>query len=119
VLLPILGHPLQAKFHGPYLVKQQLGPVDYVIAKPDRRKTKRVCHVNLLKKYHERDPRFVTCITTEPVSLLHEIVPDESKTDATMDNTLLSLSPEEQVELNDLLAEFADVFSDIPGKPTL
>jgi len=51
VLLPIPGKPLHAKFHGPYIVGEQLGPVDYVISTPDRRKTKRVCHVNLLKKY--------------------------------------------------------------------
>jgi len=69
VLLPIPGHPLRDKFHDPYVVEQHLGPVDYVIATPDRRKTKRLCHVNLLKKYHECDPKFVTCITTEPASV--------------------------------------------------
>jgi len=36
-------------------VLEQLGPVDYVIATPDRRKVKRVCHINLLKQYHVRD----------------------------------------------------------------
>jgi len=66
-LSEISGHSLQAKFRGPYVVEQQLGSVDYVISTQDRRKTKRVCHVNLLKKYHERDPKCVTCITTEPV----------------------------------------------------
>lgn len=55
VLLPVPGKPLHAKYHGPYTVLQQLGPVNYVIATPDRRKTKRVCHIHLLKKYHERD----------------------------------------------------------------
>jgi len=75
--------------------------------------------VNLLKKYHELDPKFVMCITTEPVSVLQETVPDESMTDSTMDDTLSSLSPEEQAELKDLLAEFADVFSDILGKTNI
>jgi len=80
----------------------------------------RVCHVNFLKKYHERNPRFVTCkITTESVSVLHAIVPDESMTDLMMDDTLSSLSPEKQAELKDLLVEFADVFFDIPGKINL
>ena len=40
VLLSIPEHPLQAKLHGPYVVAQQLGPVDYVVSTPDRRKTK-------------------------------------------------------------------------------
>ena len=47
--MPMPGKRLHAKYHGPYTVEQQLGPVDYVISTPDRRKTKRVCHVNLLK----------------------------------------------------------------------
>jgi len=38
VLLPLPRKPLQAKFHGPYVVEEQLGPVDYVISTPDRRK---------------------------------------------------------------------------------
>jgi len=54
-LLPVAGKPLHAKHHGPYTVLEQLRPVDYVISTPDRRKVKRVCHINLLKQYHVRD----------------------------------------------------------------
>jgi len=32
VLLPIPGNPLQAKFHSPYIIEQQLGPVDSVVS---------------------------------------------------------------------------------------
>src|SRR6218665_2975495 len=55
VLLPLLGKPLQARFYAPYKVVQRLNEVDYVIATPDRRKMKRVIHVNLLKKFVSRD----------------------------------------------------------------
>jgi len=55
VLLPLIGKPLQARFCGPYRVVQRLNEVDYVIATPDGRKTKRVIHVNLLKKFVSRD----------------------------------------------------------------
>jgi len=48
VLLPIPGNLLQGKLHGPYVIEQQLGSVDYVVSTPDRRKAKCVCHVNLL-----------------------------------------------------------------------
>ena len=85
---PIPGNPLQAKFCGPYVVEQQLGPVDYVVLTPDRRKTKRVCHVNLLKAYHERDTRFVTCVLTEPVTVAHETVPDEPRANPTVFDAL-------------------------------
>jgi hypothetical protein len=55
VLLPVPTKPLQAKYYGPYRIVEKLGPVDYVVATHDRRKTKRVCHVNLLREYHRRD----------------------------------------------------------------
>ena len=56
VLMPMPGKPLHAKYHGPYTVKQQLGSVDYVISTPDGRKTKRACHVNLLKPTMSGNP---------------------------------------------------------------
>jgi len=95
VLLPIPGNPLQAKFHGPYVVEQQLDPVNYVVSTPDRRKTKPVCRVNLLKAYHKRDQRLVTCVLTEPVTVTHETVPDESKASSTVFDAIPELPPEE------------------------
>jgi len=68
--MPMPGKPLHAKYYGSYTVEQQLGPVDYVISTPDRRKTKRVCHVNLLKPYHEREPQLDPAITTPPADVL-------------------------------------------------
>jgi len=70
VLLPMPGKPLHAKYHGPYTVEQQLGLVDYVISTPDRRKTKRVCHVNLLKPYHDREPGLDPAVASIPVNVL-------------------------------------------------
>jgi len=103
----------------PYVVEQQLGPIDYVVSTPDRRKTKRVCHVNLLKAYHERDPRFVTRVLNELVTVAHETVPDETKASPTVFDALPELPPEKQAELKAILTEFADVFPDKPGKTTL
>jgi len=64
VLMPMPGKPLHAKYHGPYTMEQQLGPVDYAISTPDRHKTKRVSHVNLLKPYYERVPQLDPAVTT-------------------------------------------------------
>ena len=41
-----------------------------VIATPDRRKTKRVCHVNLLKPYHDREPGLDPAVASIPVNVL-------------------------------------------------
>jgi len=76
-------------------------------------------HVNLLKANHERDSRFVTCVLSEPVTVGHETVPDETKASPTVFDALPELPPEEQAELKAILTEFVDVFSDKPGKTTL
>ena len=53
MLLPIPGEPLRAKFSGPYMVERKLGKETYLVRTPDRRKSKRVCHINMLKKYYD------------------------------------------------------------------
>ena len=35
-------------------MERKLNDVDYIISTPDRRKTKWLCHINMLKEYHER-----------------------------------------------------------------
>src|SRR6218665_1502631 len=54
VLLPLMGKPLQAKFFGPYVIERRIDEVDYLVRPPDRRKARRVVHVNLLRKYIAR-----------------------------------------------------------------
>ena len=53
VLLPIHHHPLQARYRGPYVTEKRLNEVHYVVYMPDRRKQRRVCHINMLKEYCE------------------------------------------------------------------
>ena len=53
-LLPIPQQPLQARYCGPYLITRKVSDLDYVIATPDRRKSQRLCHINMLKEYQER-----------------------------------------------------------------
>ena len=36
VLLPVLGHSLQARFSGPYTIAEKVGEVDYIVKTPDR-----------------------------------------------------------------------------------
>lgn len=55
MLLPILGSALQTRYTGPYRVERRVGDVNYVIATPDRRKKSRLCHINMLKRYCERN----------------------------------------------------------------
>lgn len=56
VLMPTPGSALQARYYGPYHVKEKVSELDYVIATSDRRKKSRLCHINMLKPYIERPP---------------------------------------------------------------
>ena len=55
VLLPIPRQPLQARYFGPYTIVKKVSDVDYIVDTPDRRKSQRLCHVNMLKKYKGRE----------------------------------------------------------------
>lgn len=55
VLLPIPGSSLQARFSGPYFFQKKVSDRDYLIATPDWSRRNRLCHINMLKPYHERE----------------------------------------------------------------
>ena len=52
VLVSTTRSKLQMEWTGPYIITKQVKPVDYEVEMPGRRKTRRIYHVNLLKKWH-------------------------------------------------------------------
>ena len=64
VFLPVRSNPLQARFFGPYEIETKLSDVNYVVKTPDRRKGKRMCHINMLKEYFERSENTVKSMST-------------------------------------------------------
>ena len=61
VLFPAVGNPLQAKYSGPYKVVKKISDTNYLVRTPGRRKETQVCHINMLKAYHEKtNPELVT-----------------------------------------------------------
>ena len=54
VLFPVVGNPLQAKYSGPYKVVKKVSDTNYLVITPGRRKETQVCHINMLKAYHEK-----------------------------------------------------------------
>jgi hypothetical protein len=115
LLLPLVGKPLQAKYCGPYQVLQRLGEVDYLVGTPDRRKTKRVVHVNLMKKYLTRQSDSVM-----EDSGMHVLVSDVNNDKSFLDDVdMLHLSQSQIDDLTHVLCQFQSVFSDKPGRTTL
>lgn len=64
-LLPVPGNPLQARYFGPYVIKEKLSNLNCVLETPDRWKQMQLCHINMLKPYIDAD----SSLEVHPVSL--------------------------------------------------
>lgn len=141
ILLPIPGQPLFPKFQGPYTIVSQSNEVNYVVRTPDKRKKLRICHVNLLKKYHPSVPDITIATSgalvamfdpdqcdfeTEP-TIATAVISEEKgdfigtakleNSDALkhLDEKLSHLLEDQQILLKNLIFEFADRFPDVPS----
>ena len=138
-LLPIPQQPLQARYMycGPYLITRKVSDVDYMIATPGRRKSLRLCYINMLKEYQERDPATPAEVTKQPpitsncliqdIGLnMFERERDEDLIDSAMvlknsdvlnnlNDKLHHLLASEQEEMTQLMLQFVELFLDVPG----
>ena len=124
LMMPTSHNKLLCHWKGPFEVIKKCGRVNYVIdinGKPKK------FHINLLKKYHQR--------ISEGVCGLHSIVVNEEvdgedndvipmvpllQTESVANvNTSDSLTTTQQQEMEDLMNDFTDVFSDVPGTTNL
>ena len=55
VLFSIPGSFMSARFSGPYVVARKISDTNYVVKTPERRRSSRMCHVNMLQAYYVRD----------------------------------------------------------------
>ena len=116
VLLPTSSNRLLAQWQGPYQVVQRMGKVNYLIDMQDRRKRKRVFHVNMLKDFNVRENQgcFVEEIQEEA-----DIPSWRSGEAGQVFDMGEGLDSGQKKELKELLGRFAKVFSNKPGKTTL
>lgn len=66
VLLPTEESKLLARWQSLYEVTRQVGPINYEIHQPHRRKPRQVYHVSLLKPWREQEALMVTPYPPEP-----------------------------------------------------
>lgn len=130
ILLPLPGQPLRAKFSGPYEVIKKISPTNYIVSTPDRRRSQRLCHVNMMKEFHLRDsadPVPVAFVQASQDSC-EEFQEEEdhsplflSSTRVWLDNStaltekLQHLSLPQRTEVLALFQKYQAVFSDKPG----
>jgi len=114
VLLPSSTNKLVAQWQGPYCVLKRRGKVDYLTDLHDRRKRRRVYHVNMLWKWYA--PSIGSYMAEElPVR-------DEKESGMMVRTQLMTkptvgeqLGQEQHTELQRVLGEFSNVFQNKPG----
>ena len=147
VLFPVVGNPLQAKYSGPYKVVKKISHTNYLVKTPDRRKETQLCHINMLKAYHEKPkPELVTlnnrlglespthskdCVgqvaekeedTESEVRLENDQQPIKLQNSQILNDlgTKLSHLPSVQrKELAEVITQYREVFPDVPSKTNL
>ena len=147
VLFPVVGNPLQAKYSGPYKVVKKISDTNYLVKTPDRRKETQMCHINMLKAYHEKPkPELVTlnnrlglespthskdCVgqvaekeedTESEVRLGNDQQPIKLQNSQILNDlgTKLSHLPlVQRKELAEVITQYREVFPDVPSKTNL
>ncbi len=139
-LLPNPGSALSAKFSGPYDIQERLSDTDYVIRTPERSRKTRVCHINMLKKYHSQEnpselmplsepPRSCALIVPESLDQTDDVtVRSSSQQSARLPNSemlkvlpdqLSHLSPAQRADIVALTKRFSCLFNDVPSRTTV
>ena len=75
--MPIPAKLLQAIYDGPYTVDKKLSDVNYIVNTPGRRKQKQLCHINMLKKYIDRNSSVISS-----VNLVKTVPPERNQMDS-------------------------------------
>ena len=96
--MPIPGKPLHARYYGPYTVDKKLSDVNYIVNTPKRRKQKRLCHINMLKKYTDMDSSVISS-----VNLINSVPPEQNQKDSEDINFVKSDPSSSKLKNSDIL----------------
>ena len=118
VLLPTSTSKFTAQWQGPYQVLKAVGEVNYLVDMGNRKKSKRIFHVNMLKKWQVQESTGY---------LMNEVGEEEDEEEIlTWDGGEdgkpkmgEQLTPIQKQELNVLLKKYEGVLQKLPGQTKL
>ena len=111
---------------GPYKITKQVTPVDFEVEMPGRRKSRRIYHVNLLKKWHTPANSHSLLVVLQEMPPGKEDIAEEGElenyllpADGPQEVTVNSLEATQQLDLKQLLQEFPDVSGEKLGRTSV
>ena len=117
VLLPTSRNKLLAQWEGPYPITRVLDPVNYEVNMFDKRKKRRVFHVNMLRQWHTPTATSFMAETVTPLEADDIHVFDAGLSSQPRLGEHLSVS--QGANLTALVEEYSPVLSNQPGRTTL
>ena len=111
LLLPSTTNKLMACWQGPYRIVKKIGKVNYLIEMQDHQKSRRVYHINLLKKWESTR---ATCGLAKEIR--EEEFPDWKAGESAQPAFGSHLSSDQKDEMKRILDEFQDVLQEKPGR---
>ncbi|XP_073785929.1 uncharacterized protein [Danio rerio] len=103
ILIPTTTSKFLASWKGPYTVVERVRSVNYRVRQPGRRREEQLYHINLMKKWVAA-PGHLVAFSEESSPVIH------------IGEQLL---PNQKAELQALVCQFKDVFSEKPGRTTI
>ncbi len=100
--VPGMTCKLADSWEGPYKIVERKGAVNYKIGKIGKERHSKVVHVNCLKEYKER----------AAIRRLDVVMDDQSEENSVLSGICEGYNEE---EIRELLSEYDDVFSEVPG----
>ena len=97
-----------AKWQGPYEVVDRVGEVNYQVRQPGRRKPTQLYHINLLKQWQTG----IAPPALAPLGLA-------ARRDIPVVPVGDDLSPAQKQDLEEVILQHQDVFSEVPGRTTV
>ena len=119
ILLPTSSNKLKAEWKGPYKVKRKIGAVNYEIETVGKRRSTKIYHVNMLRKWHTpHGTSFFEEVDLEYDTDDGETIPELPRLNENGGKVKISskLSEKQKEEMELLLEELNDVSQDKPGR---